>query len=510
MSICKKIDSFFLISGMHKLITVSQMREADADCIRVKNLSSVDLMEKAANAFVGVFYGLVPEKYRSILVLCGTGNNGGDGLAIARLLQCNGYSSIRVIIVQTGRNKSSDFLHNLKRLKETPIEVSYLEGEDFSEMPEDIIIDAILGSGVNRAISNSLLKLVEAVNRAKKHIIAVDCPTGFRCDGEIFENNDVLIAKDVICFQRPKLDFFFPESAAFLQDFYVVDIGLREDFIDACVSDYYLIESIDISAIYRCRKKFSHKGTYGHALIYAGSTGKSGAALLCAEACVYSGVGLTSVCIPEEDRIALLCRLPEAMCLNVEDAWQKEKRTAFSAIAIGPGLGDNTLFIGRIINEATVPLVIDADGINYLALNQSLLKRLPRGTIITPHMKEFDNLFGKSNSWRSRLLLAIERAKEYQIIIVLKNRYTFIVSEDGQVMINPTGNPAMASGGMGDVLTGIIVSFLSQGYTPKEASIMACYLHGKAGDSLAASGRASVSATQLISKMPFVIGDIKE
>ena len=508
MSICKNIDSFFLISGMRKLITAAQMREADADCLKANSFSSVSLMEKAAIAFMNVFCGLIPEKYRAILVLCGTGNNGGDGLAIARLLQCNGYSCIRVLIVRTGK-ESADFLHNLRRLRETPIEVAYWDGEDLEGIAEHVIIDAVLGSGINRPLSNKLLNLVEAINRSEKYLIAVDCPTGFQCDGELSINERVLVAEDVISFQRPKLNFFFPESAAFLKNFHVVDIGLREEFIEACSSDYYLLESSDISGIYRRRENFSHKGTFGHALIYAGSLGKAGAALLCAEACVYSGAGLTSVSIPKEDRLALHTRLPEAMFLTIEEAWKADKREAFSAIAIGPGLGDSPLLIEQLLEETKVPLVIDADGLNYLACNQSLLRRLPKKTILTPHMKEFDRLFGKSDSWRSRLSLAVEKAKEYHIIIVLKNRYTFIILDDGRILINPTGNPAMASGGMGDVLTGIIVSFLAQGYTPKEACILSCYLHGKAGDSLAAAGRYVVSATQLIAKMPFIIGDIK-
>lgn len=509
MSICKKIGGFFLISGMRKLITVAQMREADADCLKAKNLSSVGLMERAASAFLNVFSGLIPEKYQSILVLCGTGNNGGDGLAIARLLQCSGYSNIRVMIIRTGGKESADFLHNLVRLEETPIEFSYWDGEDLENISEDVIIDAILGSGINRPLNNDLLRLVRMINKTGKHLIAVDCPTGFPSDGELPANESVLIVKDVISFQRPRLNFFFPESAAFLQTFHVVDIGLREEFIESCPSDYYLLQSSDITGIYRPRENFSHKGTYGHALIYAGSAGKSGAALLSAEACIYSGAGLTSVCIPEEDRVALHTRLPEAMYLNIKEAWKVEHRDSFSAIAIGPGLGNNTFLIEQIINETKVPMVIDADGLNYLSHNRSLLGRLPKGTILTPHMKEFDRLFGESSSWWSRLLLAIEQAKKYQVIIVLKNRYTFIVLEDGRVMINPTGNPGMASGGMGDVLTGIIVSFLAQGYTPKEACILSCYLHGKAGDSLVASGRYSVSATQLIAKMPFIIGDIR-
>jgi len=496
---------------MQKLITVSQMREADSDCLKTLNILSVDLMEKAALAFTGVFCGLVPDKNKSIVILCGTGNNGGDGLAIARLLQCAGYSNIRVLLITTGKNKSSEFLINLERLKNTPIVVDQFQPDKTVNIPESIVVDAILGSGMDREISGDLLSLVTAINQDKKYVIAVDCPTGFRCEGDFSDKNTVLEACDVVSFQRPKLNFFFPESADFLQRFHVVNIGLRETFIESLSSDFYLLENSDISAIYRKRKNFSHKGTYGHAYIYAGSKGKSGAALLCTEACIYSGAGLTSLSLPEEDRAALHARLPEAMYLDREEAWEPRQRDKFSAIAVGPGLGKNADHLETMLKNIKIPLVIDADGLNFLSERPALLNdlSLSKNIILTPHMKEFDRLFGVSTSWWARLQLAIVKARELKVTIILKNRFTFIVLPDGRVLINPTGNPAMASGGMGDVLTGIIVSFLAQGYTCEEASILACYIHGRAGDLLAALGKAVIPASQLIMKLPDILGEIE-
>jgi len=500
---------------MHKLISVQQMREADVDCLKTKNIASVDLMEKAACSFIGVFCGLVPNRSQSILILCGTGNNGGDGLAIARLLQCTGYSGVRVLIIATGEKKSPDFLINLQRLETSPVVIDYFNDGDEHKIKETVVIDAILGSGVNRPLVGVLKTLVDALNQLQKHVIAVDCPTGFPCEGELKEEETILKASDVISFQRPKLNFFFPESGNYLERFHVVDIGLREEFIESLHADFYLIGPKDISKIYKKRRAFSHKGTYGHAFIWAGSKGKSGAALLCAEACVYSGAGLTSVCLPGKDRLALYNRVPEAMFKpNIDDISNKNQhdQSKLAAVAIGPGLKDTGILyeIKEVLKAVNVPLVIDAEGLNYLAkFPESFNRFRSRTVILTPHMKEFDRLFGESTSWWDRVQLAIQKAREYEFTIVLKNQYTFIVLPDRRVLINPTGNPAMASGGMGDVLTGIIVSFLAQGYNAEEACVLACYLHGKAGDLLAASGNAIIPASQLIAKLPFVIGEIE-
>ena len=487
------------------------MRDADLDCIENNQISSIELMESAARAFVGVFCGLVSDKEKSILILCGTGNNGGDGLAVARLLSDGGYEKVRVLVIPTAKNESFDFLANLEFLEQKAVSVVFFDENHPFEPDGDVIIDALLGSGLDRPLSGDLHRLVDFINKANKYVVAIDCPTGFSCDGQLDDSRMVLKADEVISFQRPKLNFFFPESQQVLQRFHVVNIGLREGYIQSLPSNYALIENSDIKSIYKKRAPFSHKGTYGHAFIYAGSPGKIGAALLCAEASVYSGAGLTSVCLPADDRAALYTRLPEAMYLTYDEAIESSQWSRFSAIALGPGIAADQESLETIFNLVKVPMVLDAGALSILAKDPQLLHQISllQDVIITPHMKEFDRLFGESSSWWERLRKARLNAVELQITIVLKNRYTFIVLPEGKVLINPTGNPAMASGGMGDVLTGMIVSFLAQGYSTTEACMLACYLHGRTGDVLAGRGHAIVPASRLVAQLPFTLAEIE-
>ncbi len=504
-----RIAPFFLVIwNMIKLIDVSQMKLAERDYMKSTGIESAELIEAAAKAFCGIFCGLVPEKSKAILILCGTGNNGSDGLAIARLLQYSGYSDIEVAIVSTSRPGTDDFGLHLRRLGKTPVKVKYITEADHFIFTQPVVIDALLGSGINRPLEAELRTIVRNVNESPARIIAVDCPTGFRCEGRLDHNEVVMKASDVISFQRPKLNFFFPESSSALARFHVVDIGLQENFIESLPSYYHLIEPRDVGRVLKARPEFSHKGAYGHVLIYAGSKGKAGAALLAAEACVYSGAGLTSVAMPEADRLALHTRLPEAMFVDLDDhAGFEEKQ--YSVIAFGPGLGDKPRFIEAILASSTVPLVVDADGLNYLSIHQELLAKLPPRSILTPHMKEFDRLFGPSDNWFDRVQLARSEAGKRQLYIVLKNRYTFIILPDGRVLINPSGNPGMASGGMGDALTGIIASFIAQGYGEEDACMIACFIHGRAGDVVRSRGNAVVPASLLISSLPQILGELQ-
>lgn len=470
-------------------------------------------MDRAASAFVGVFRGLVPDKNTPIIILCGTGNNGGDGLAISLLLQCDGYNDINIVIIPTGHRQSDDFAYNMQRVKERQISIHQLERtslQDFDglglRLTESVLIDSILGVGINRPLDRALAEIIKMINQQCKRVVAVDLPTGFRCEGELDDDGTVLYAHEVISFQRPKLNFFFPESAKYMENFHVVDIGLREAFLAELPSDYYLIDSADIEEIYNKRKSFSHKGNYGHALIYAGSAGKVGAALIATEACLRTGVGLATVCLPEEERHALYARLPEAMLGSSEELFEGVK---YSAIAFGPGLGRRASFLSDLFKKANAPLIIDADGLNYLSKEDTLLNALPADTVLTPHMKEFDRLFGPSENWWQRLQLARRNAQKFKITIVLKNRYTFIITEKEEVLINPTGNPAMAIAGMGDALTGMLTSFIAQGYSPREACILGCFLHGRAGDRLRLEGHAVVLPTVLLTQIPLLLGELK-
>lgn len=499
---------------MLKLLNSEQTRQADLFTIKSRSVTSLDLMESAAFAFVTVFTTYYTFRDIPVSIYCGTGNNGGDGLAIARLLKENGYDRVSVKIARYNNTVTDDFQTNLERLHLTGIPVSeIMPGGDLPPEEAVILIDALLGSGLSGPLRGDYQMLVQYLNGLGKPIVAVDVPSGFPGEGIIAPESTIIKAHLVISFQRPKINFYFPESAPFVEKFRFIDIGLDEQFIQAQPGGWEVLESDDIRDFLSPRAAFSHKGTYGHALIIAGSAATMGAALLCADACVHAGAGLTTACIPEEGLSALNSRSPAVMALiraATADERQNYDLLKYQAIAIGPGLGTagaQTKLLEFVLDNARSPLVMDADALNILSLNPGWLNRLPSGTILTPHMKEFDRLFGEHQSWWERVEKGREVALHHQVIIILKNQYSFIILPDGKVVINPTGNPAMAVGGMGDVLTGIIAALLAQGFEPQIAAFIACYLHGKAGDMLHEKGGMYCIPPQvIIKKMPEVIG----
>ncbi|MGY4535861.1 hydroxyethylthiazole kinase-like uncharacterized protein yjeF [Mucilaginibacter sp. UYNi724] len=500
---------------MLPLLVSKQIREADAYTITHEPISSVDLMERASKAFVGWFINHFQDKKQTIAVYCGTGNNGGDGLAIARILYNHGYRNIDVKICRFSDKASDDFNENLKRLKATKIAMKELKTATKSTVDKaDIIIDAMLGSGLNKALAGDYKTVVDYLNGLDKTVVAVDVPTGFYTDGEIPKDATVLKADLVITFQQPKLNFLLPESGLFIKCCEVVKIGLDEDFLNTVATPYYLLEEKDAQQLIKPRHRFSNKGTYGHALIIAGSDETMGAALLSASACAHAGAGLTTACIPRSGLVALNSSIPEVMAfVRDENKLPKIEWEKFSTIGIGPGLGretDTLKLLKAILKNYDKPIVIDADALNVLSENQSLLKKLPAGSVITPHMKEFDRLFGKYTSWWQRLQTAKAKAKELGIYIILKNDYTITATPNEKLYFNSTGNAAMATGGMGDVLTGIIASLLAQKYSPLDACILGVYIHGKAGDELALPNRLNVVLpTKIISQLPFTMAKLK-
>lgn len=491
---------------MQKLINQEQMRSADAFTIKNLDISSIELMEAASMAFVAEFVQEIKTIETPINILCGKGNNGADGLAIARILQDKGYSAVAVYLVDFSDKQTTEYQTNLNRLKDLWFPLTTVKTvAELKNIKGGVIIDAVLGSGLNKPLSGSYAELATFINGLNYQVIAVDIPTGFPAEGA-FAKTDIFIKADlVICFQRPKINFFFPESVAALNRFRVVSIGLDEEFIEKQVSPYQLLEQRDIKELIQPRKSFTHKGTYGHALLIAGQKETMGAAILAAKGCLYGGAGLTTLSIPESGLIALNTALPEVMYLDREElaASALEK---FKIIAVGPGLGTDATIIDLLKNllKLKVPLVIDADALHLLGNEESLMKQLTEGSILTPHMKEFDHLFGAHESWWARLETAREKAVELKCVIVLKNQYTFIIDQQGKVMINSTGNPAMAQGGMGDVLTGLIASLAAQGYEARQAAYAACYIHGMSGDQLAAD-QVSVKASAIAEHLPAVV-----
>lgn len=473
---------------MQTLLTSKQMRKADEFTIANMPIASIDLMEKAARAFVHSFLRDEFDTNKSIAIFCGKGNNGGDGLAIAHLLLSNGYTNIKVYLVNFSEKQSPDFTINLQRMEESKCKKLVLNAAaELKSIKSDLIIDAILGSGLNKPLEGEYAALASRINQSQRKVYAVDVPTGFFAEGKLPKEYNGIKAFKTICFQRPKINFFLPESVQATEKFEVVSIGLDEHFIQEQPTDFYLVEQNDVKRMLKSRKLFSHKGTYGHALIIAGNINTMGAALLSSRACLHTGAGLVTACIPHSGLTALNTALPEVMALPRDEYTMIEYPEKYQAIAVGPGFGvsiENERLIESLL-AINHPLIIDADGLNILADRLDLLGRLPAQSILTPHMKEFDRLFGAHESWWERLQTAKEQAVKLKIVIVLKNQYTFICSAEGKVYINPTGNPAMAQGGMGDVLTGVIAAFSAQKYAPADAAVLACFVHGKTGDSLA-------------------------
>ncbi|MGZ3866654.1 MAG: NAD(P)H-hydrate dehydratase [Bacteroidia bacterium] len=472
-----------------KILSASLIREADAFTIKTEPVSSIDLMERAAAACANKIAGLTGPN-TTYYTFCGKGNNGGDGLAIARLLAGMGRK-VEVFIVEYSPKQSNDFSINLNRLKEigsVKITAISIAKQIPSFINKDaIIIDALLGTGVNKSVEGLLADTIEFINSSNCPVISIDVPGGLYCDDKTPHQHIIKAAK-TLTFQRPKFSFVFAENYKYIGSFEILDIGLNENFIEQQDSSNFYITHNDIRLLIEHRSQISHKGNFGHALLLAGSKGKIGAAVLASRACLRSGAGLLTTHVPECGYNILQTSLPEAM-VSVDD----EKKfisgcpntEKYTAIAAGPGLGDEKAtqqVLKVLIQQSGAPLVLDADAINILSENKTWLSFLQPKTILTPHPKEFDRLTGKHTSDLERLESCKAFAQRYDLIVVLKGAHTAIVFPDKKVFFNSSGNAALAKGGSGDVLTGIILGLLSRGYSPEQACLIAVYIHGYAAD----------------------------
>ena len=492
-----------------KILPVDKIREADAFTIENEPIDSVDLMERAASKVYEWFVKRCKSKEVSVKIFCGIGNNGGDGLALARMLYATNIIP-QVFIVRYSDKMSRDCEINFTRLEEETEVPMYdiFSEDDFPQIfDNDIVIDAIFGSGLNRPIEGFTAELINYLNKTNAIRIAIDIPSGLFANHQPTANSQQPIAKVdyTLTFQFPKLAFMFPEYDAFVGKWEVLDINLHKDFIDNVETlNFYTTEDV-VKPILRKRSKFSHKGTYGHALLVAGSSGKTGAALLAAEACMRTGVGLLTAHLPKDALLPMQVYLPEAMtdidksdthCTEIDDI------LPYTAIGVGPGIGKNeetVTLLKKLLQEATQPLVLDADALNIIAENPTWLSFLPDNTILTPHPKEFDRLFGKTYNSYERLELQRKMSVVHNIIIVQKGAHTAITFPNGTCFFNSTGNPGMATAGSGDVLTGMILSLLAQRYAPAEAALLGVFLHGKAGDIAAENiGMESLIARDII------------
>ena len=470
----------------NKILSAKQIKETDRYTIESIGISSIELMEKAAIQFLHAIVPFVHGKPK-IQIFCGSGNNGGDGFAVARLLKEKNLA-VSVYYFAGVVEPSSDCLINQKRFTDFKI----LQNEsDFPTLQvDDVVIDALLGAGLNRPVDGILKTLILHINQAQSNVLSIDMPSGLSCD-EWFENATCIQADFTGTFERPKQTFFLKETADFVGNWEVIPIGLNSEFMDSLESnDYYLTEDFFKEYLVP-RSRFSHKGTYGHAMLIAGSKGKMGAAVLSSRAAMRSGLGLLTVHIPEIGYNIMQTSVPEVMCVtDSESNFSSELESdlsIYSAIGVGPGMGNNkgTKHILEQLFKQDVKLVLDADAINVLASNPELLKIMPAKTILTPHPKEFERLCGSSTNTFDRLALQRNFAKKHQCILVLKDAITSIATPSGRVFFNTTGNPGMATAGSGDVLTGITTGLLAHGYEPEIAALLAVYFHGKAGDQAA-------------------------
>ena len=479
------------------LLSAQQIQEWDAFTMQHEPIASIDLMERAAQRCVD-WISANDFSDKKIKILCGKGNNGGDGLAIARLLLQKNYQ-VSVYILEFGARGTDDFQVNLHLLHQLSSEIYFIQSAEFIPVieKEDIVIDALYGSGLNRPLQLLSKEIVDHINLSGAAVISIDVPSGMSID-KSSKGNAIIHATHTLTFQSLKLCFLLTENADHFAALHVLDIGLHPDFLQSADTVFEIVSQQQIASSIKPRKDFSHKGNYGHALLIAGNKGKMGAALLAAKACLRTGAGLVSVNIPKEDHSTINTFLPEAMTTDRADEIAFHQ---YSAIGIGPGLGTEKhekIILPLVLEEYGKPVVIDADALNIIAENKNLLQLIPADSIITPHPKEFERLFGVCENDFERLNKAIELSAQYSFIIVLKGHYTLIAS-NGKGYFNDTGNAGLAKGGSGDMLTGMITSLLAQHYEPLQAALIGVYLHGLAADlALENQSTESLLATDVI------------
>lgn len=474
-----------------KIFTSSIIREIDAATCEAQKIDSIDLMERAAGAVsCEIISRFLPGQ--RIVVIAGPGNNGGDALAVARMLFEQGYKKIEVFLFNVVGKLSHDCEEERNKLLS-------IEGIDFTEVKrdfqppylgtDDVVVDGMFGGGLRQPLQGGFKALATYINDSGAYVISIDVPSGMFSEwNENVHHNNMVHADLTLSFQTPKLAFFFAENASVVGEWKLLDIDLDEKKMKEVPSEFMYVEARSVRPLLKGRPQFSGKRDFGSAMIFAGSAGMMGAAVLAARGCLRSGAGLVTVHSARSGMPVMQTSLPEALFepdRNEHFVFDMTMHHEHQAVAAGPGIGTNERTIDALeamIKNCKCPLVLDADALNCIAKRPQILSVLPPHTIITPHIGEFDRLFGVHQNSEERIKKAIDMAKYYNIIIVLKGHYTATVRPTGKVYFNSTGNPGMATAGAGDVLTGVIVAFLAQGYRPEVAATIGVYVHGLAGD----------------------------
>ncbi|MEQ8239456.1 MAG: NAD(P)H-hydrate dehydratase [Cyclobacteriaceae bacterium] len=492
---------------MIPILTAQQIREADQYTIANEPISSIDLMERASKAFVDAFFIKYPiQNLGRVMIFAGVGNNGGDALAIARLIAEKG-NDVKVFLIGDTSKGKDNFKINFKRLKglcdiriiRSTSDIPFVHGND-------VIVDGIFGSGLSREVVGLHKEIIDKINDFDCDKVSIDISSGLSTDAT--DMPKVAIESDLtITFQIPKWPFLQPSFSKWVGELVVVDIGLSSSFIDSMEASYYLNERSDFKRI--SRPVFSHKGSAGRVLLVAGSRGKMGAAVLASRAVLRSGAGLLFVHSPNCGLQILQCSIPEAMVLEEEHeevVSEIEIPENVNAVAVGPGIGKNPTTrkaLVKLFKAVNKPIIIDADAINFIAAHEDLLNAVPAGSVLTPHPGEFERLVGEWTSEKEKLEKLKSLCIRYKVHVVLKGAFSAICNSQGEIVFNSTGNPGMATGGSGDVLTGVITGIMAQGYSPEESLKLGVYIHGLAGD-LAKNklGRTGLIASDIVDFLP--------
>lgn len=491
---------------MLKVLSPQQIKQLDQYTIEHEPIASIDLMERACKAFTD-WFALHFRPVKKTGVICGTGNNGGDGLGIARMLKELGYP-VSVWIVRGEGKESADFKRNFERLgNKIPVFEIVTDQDKNLFQGCQVLIDAIFGSGLSRPTEGIYAQAINCMNETNAIRVAVDIPSGLFADAH--SSGTIVKADYTVTFQLPKLAFLLPENSKYVGEWHIVDIGLSKTFLSEVDAGNFYITAKSVKRILKPRSKFSHKGSYGHALLISGSKGKMGACVLASRAALRSGLGLLTVRVPSGGNTIIQISVPEAMSLpdsNEDHLSDLPSELNYESIGIGPGIGqlaETVKVFKKLLEQYQQPMVIDADALNIISSNRELIHLIPVNSILTPHPKEFSRLAGEWKNDFVRLELLKKFSAQIKSVVVLKGAHTTIALPDGQFYFNSTGNPGMATGGSGDVLTGILTGLLAQGYSSADTAILGVYLHGLSGDlAVRELGTNSLIASDLISHLP--------
>ena len=491
-----------------KLFSKEQIYEGDKITTERQKISSTELMERAGIQIFNWMHSRMQGAQVPIHVFCGIGNNGGDGLVLARHLITHGYNVI-TYIVNCSDKRTKDFLINYDRIKNVTKDWPKMLSckNDFSEIvidEKDIIVDAIFGIGLNRPPNDWVIALFERFRASKAFTLSVDIPSGLYSDKAVENDKAVVNAGYTLSFQSPKLAFFLPETAKFTVQWEALDIGIDRDYLMQTETEVELISKYEVLPLYKPREKFSHKGDFGHVMILGGSYGKIGAVNLASRAALSAGAGLVTAYVPKCGYQSIQTAIPEVMVITDENETHVSNikfDIEPTVIGVGVGLGTTTetaKTFEAFLKKNKTPLVIDADGLNLLSKKKTLLKLLPEQSILTPHPKELERLIGKWSNDFEKLKKVKAFSKKYNVIVLIKGANSITVYLD-KLYINTTGNPGMATAGSGDVLTGIISGLVAQGYESLSATVFGVYLHGKSADiALEDYGYQSLIASHII------------